>query len=226
MYQTVFVAANVTNRPRRVIVNMFGQAGVDYNVRIGTGASRSAPNGNDWSIRTGRHPQLGNGAKLANAERTAGDHHLRSGGIGREDFDGQRLQRVVQPRCGGPGRRRDHLQQGADHARSGVPWRNTWPANGGCRSLRRRRPRSPPVRREPTAPTVSWAAPLSTVVPPISGYTVTSVPGDKTCTTAGALSCTVTGLTNHTTYTFTVTATNAVGVGAASSPSNSLTTPP
>ena len=57
---------------------------------------------------------------------------------------------------------------------------------------------------------VSWAAPLSNGGNAIVGYTVTSSPGGKTCTSAG-LSCWVTGLTNGTPYTFTVTATNNAG---------------
>jgi len=66
--------------------------------------------------------------------------------------------------------------------------------------------------------TVSWTAPASDGGTPITGYTVTSSPGGLTCTT-GSTTCTVTGLTNGTSYTFTVTATNAVGTGPASTPS-------
>jgi hypothetical protein len=68
---------------------------------------------------------------------------------------------------------------------------------------------------------VSWSAPAQGA--PITGYTVTSSPGGFTCTTTGATSCIVSGLTNGQTYTFTVTATNNVGTGPASSDSNQVT---
>ncbi|MDP8904628.1 MAG: S8 family serine peptidase [Chloroflexota bacterium] len=70
---------------------------------------------------------------------------------------------------------------------------------------------------------VSWSAPASDGGSAITGYTVTSDPGALTCATAGELSCTVGGLTNGTTYTFTVSATNAIGTGPPSAPSNSVT---
>ena len=56
----------------------------------------------------------------------------------------------------------------------------------------------------------------------ISGYTVTSSPGNITATGSSS-PILVTGLTNGTTYTFTVTATNAIGTSASSSVSNSAT---
>jgi hypothetical protein len=70
---------------------------------------------------------------------------------------------------------------------------------------------------------VSWMAPASSGGKAITGYTVTSVPGGKTCTTSGALSCSVFGLTNGTAYTFSATATNPVGTGPASTASLSVT---
>ena len=66
--------------------------------------------------------------------------------------------------------------------------------------------------------TVSWAAPADDGGSPVLEYVATAIPGGATCTTNGA-SCVVSGLTNGTAYTFTVTARNAIGVSAPSAPS-------
>ncbi len=66
---------------------------------------------------------------------------------------------------------------------------------------------------------VNWSAPASDGGSAITGYTVTSTPDGKTCSTTGSLSCAVSGLTNGAAYTFSVTATNIVGTGAPSDPS-------
>jgi VCBS repeat-containing protein len=58
---------------------------------------------------------------------------------------------------------------------------------------------------------------------PITSYTVTSSPGNFTATSSGS-SILVTGLTNGTSYTFTVKATNALGASTASSASAAVTT--
>ncbi|MGE4276270.1 MAG: Ig-like domain-containing protein [Lawsonibacter sp.] len=70
--------------------------------------------------------------------------------------------------------------------------------------------------------TVSFTAPASDGGAAITTYTVTAGPGGLTAT--GALSpITVTGLTNGTEYTFTVTATNSLGTGSSSAPSAGVT---
>jgi hypothetical protein len=70
--------------------------------------------------------------------------------------------------------------------------------------------------------TVTFTAPVSNGGSAITGYTVTSSPGSISGT-GSASPITVTGLSNGTAYTFTVTATNAIGTSVASSASNSVT---
>ena len=74
-----------------------------------------------------------------------------------------------------------------------------------------------------SAATVSWRAPAGTGTSTITGYVVTSTPEGKTCTTNGALTCTVPGLTNGTRYVFTVTASSADGSSQPSVPSAAVT---
>jgi cellulase (glycosyl hydrolase family 5)/fibronectin type III domain protein len=72
--------------------------------------------------------------------------------------------------------------------------------------------------------TVNWSAPASAGTSPISGYTIVSTPGSVTVTVgAQARSATVTGLTDGTAYTFITTASNLVGSGTPSAPSNAVT---
>lgn len=69
--------------------------------------------------------------------------------------------------------------------------------------------------------TVSFSTPASGGSP-ITSYTVTSSPGGLTASGSSS-PITVTGLTNGQSYTFTVTATNAIGTSSASAASNSVT---
>ncbi len=69
--------------------------------------------------------------------------------------------------------------------------------------------------------TVNFAAPTANGGSQITGYTVTASPGGVTAI-GPASPITVSGLTNGTSYTFTVTASNAFGPGPASAPSSPL----
>ena len=73
-----------------------------------------------------------------------------------------------------------------------------------------------------TTASVNWTAPYDGGSP-ITGYTVTSTPGNIVATTTGATSVTVPGLTDGTSYKFKITATNGVGTSPASVSTNSVT---
>ena len=99
----------------------------------------------------------------------------------------------------------------------------------GTLSFTEKRPDAPTIGA-PTAvssgeATVPFTAPSSDGGSAITSYTATSSPGDFTGTISqsGSGSIIVSGLTNGTAYTFTVTATNAIGTSLASAVSNSIT---
>ena len=77
-----------------------------------------------------------------------------------------------------------------------------------------------------TTADVAFDPPVSAGSSAITGYTVTSSPGNVTGTLSGAAGGTVpiTGLAPRTRYTFTVTATNATETSAPSAPSRRVTT--
>jgi hypothetical protein len=101
--------------------------------------------------------------------------------------------------------------------------------NGGTLSFTEKRPDAPTIGTATLGnaqATVSFTAPSSDGGLVITSYTATSSPGGitGTLTQSGSGTITVTGLTNGTIYTFTVTATNAIGASLPSAASNSVVT--
>ncbi|MHB8439212.1 MAG: fibronectin type III domain-containing protein [Acidimicrobiales bacterium] len=77
-----------------------------------------------------------------------------------------------------------------------------------------------------TTALVTWHAPSSTGGTPIVSYTVESSGGQVAVVSGSSLSAVVTGLTDGTSYTFTVTANNELLAGAASTSSSPVTPDP
>jgi hypothetical protein len=206
-----------------VLVDLFGRATQDTNVRIGTGVQRDAPNVNDWSYGTGSIPlNWINGAQAVDV-RTP-------------------LELITSDQSASP-------QTYAASVSNTFAGRGIVGQVGDVITFKRplttteRRaveeylsnkwgvvitPAAPPTISAVRSSTfysngakVTWTAPSNNGGAPITGYTVTSS-GGQTCTTTGALSCTVTGLSSFRSYTFTVTANNAAGVGPSSAASNSV----
>jgi alpha-tubulin suppressor-like RCC1 family protein len=69
-----------------------------------------------------------------------------------------------------------------------------------------------------SAAEVSWTAPASLDGGTLTGYTATASPGGAACTTSGATMCTITGLSDGTTYAVTVVAHATTGDSGASPP--------
>ena len=69
---------------------------------------------------------------------------------------------------------------------------------------------------------VTWTAPTDDGGDPIIGYTATANPGGASCNSA-TTSCSVAGLANGTSYTFTVTASNGAGASIASASTAAVT---
>ena len=100
----------------------------------------------------------------------------------------------------------------------------------GTLSFTEKRPEAPTIGTATAISgeaTVPFTAPSSDGGSAITSYTATSSPGDFTGTISqsGSGSIIVSGLTSGTAYTFTVTATNAMGTSLASAVSNSVVTP-
>ena len=69
---------------------------------------------------------------------------------------------------------------------------------------------------------LTWGAPASTGSYPVSTYMAAASPGGRTCLTQ-TTSCEITGLTNGTAYTFTVSALTGAGWSSPSAPSAAVT---
>jgi hypothetical protein len=221
-YQTVFLVAQPQTTPSGYDY-MFGQAGSDFNIRETTnGNSFSAGNTQDWATGTGSPPLDWTNGRQA-TDLTFGQTTV----ITDQSSSPHSFATSVSSSFAAQGYTRGMLGDvGEVIAFSGTlttAQRRTvedYLARKWATTITPDPPGAPTVSAgTATSASVAWAAPAYDGGSAVTGYTVTASPGGQTCTTSGAISCTVTGLTNGTSYTFAVTATNSVGTGS-SSPSS------
>jgi hypothetical protein len=84
-------------------------------------------------------------------------------------------------------------------------------------------PRTPLIQASPGSIDVGWVAPDFDGGTAVTGYTATASPGGAQCSTDGATTCTINGVSSGSEYQVTVSATNAVGTGPASVPAAART---
>lgn len=220
-YQTVFVAANVLNAGSQAqYVDLFGQATQDYNVRIGSGIGRNSPNVNDWSYNsagTGAQFDWANGAQGVNVSPPGAVITSDQAPTARSfaaSVSNTFLGRGVVGQVG------DVITFGkvlttADRRAVEQYLSNKWGA-----PVTSMGPPSEPLTvaavNGDAAINASWTPPTDSNGAAITGYTATVSPGGGSCSTAGALGCAITGLTNGVAYSLTVTATNSAGTGPSS----------
>jgi Fibronectin type III domain len=223
-YQTVFLAL----QPQTTASGwemFFGQAGSDFSIRQAGGPSGgqfSSPNSNDWAFNTGTTP-----LDWSNGLQATGPSLGATSIVTDQALSPQSFSTSVSSSFAANGYARGMLGDvGEVIGFSGTlttAQRRTvedYLARKWGTTITPDPPGTPTASAgTATSASVAWAAPAYNGGSAVTGYTVTSSPGGQTCTTSGATSCTVTGLTNGTSYTFTVTATNSVGTGS-SSPSS------
>ncbi len=205
-YQTVFIAANVTNSAP--YINLFGQAGADTNVRIGSSNLRSTPVGNDWSFSPNGPPQtlnFINGVRLANT----------NGPVKIITTDQSNAVKPIAASVSNTFSTRGVVGQIGDVITFDKPLTapqrhavEDYLAHKWFVPIKPSEPLTVAVVNASNAVTVSWTAPATGQV---DSYTATASPGGASCTTTG-LSCTIPGLAGGA-YTVTVTATNDFGTG-------------
>lgn len=212
-YQTVFVAANITNSGNAgALVDLFGQAGADYNVRVGSSVHRSASNYNDWSNGTTGPLNWINGAQGVDINNPAAMITSDQSPVVKSfsaSVSNTVYQRGVVGQVGDVITFKTILND-TDRRAVEEYLAHKWGVDIT--------PQAPPGVTSSTSGsnvTIAWTPPAFNGGAPVTGYTVTVAGSAAVCSTT-APSCTFSNARSGSTYTFSVTATNSVGTGPSS----------